>query len=316
MELLDLNNGCFDRIDNQAIKELFADLEDKRLDIWWFMPTGLLLLIYIEAQRIGLDAKFLFNSIYLDCEQYIINARFKDFELKWLTRLIIYKAEGKFIYEKLTNFFNCIQDNYPEDVFEGLIQKLITEYPELELNRLVESSVKTNNYDSKLDDKKSIVLLEFQPSLAHQDFETQTALSIDGFIKSNSFFYIKSQLKEISKLLSQFTYGMHSREDRNDILTNIRNELIKIKKYDKALAIKADDRENGIIEVVKFIALNDSYNNALPYLEKLNNIEKQNKITLEIATINVKNGKSDEGIQLLKMLHSNITQHNEKEQNL
>jgi hypothetical protein len=109
---------------------------------------------------------------------------------------------------------------------------------------------------------------------------------------------------------------MHEESDRDDILKNTRKSLVKHKKYNKAIEIITQVRENGIVEVVKFISDHHSLEDSQPYLSQISNANKKDKIIFEIAVDKIKVGKYDDGLQLFQYVYKNIIQYQESEQNI
>jgi hypothetical protein len=136
----------------------------------------------------------------------------------------------------------------------------------------------STKYDPKADEKKQFVPIEIHEKSKYIGLETHTSDVIDKFITNNSYVNVKSNLDELGALLSRFTYGMHEESDRDDILKNTRKSLVKHKKYNKAIEIIPQDRENGIVEVVKFISDHHSLEDSQPYLSQISNANKKDKI--------------------------------------
>jgi hypothetical protein len=81
LESLRSNNGSFDANNIKAIINLIQDLEEKRFDTSWFIPKSLLLIIYLELKRIGINAVFFIKNHDLDFEEFIINGNLTKSEI-------------------------------------------------------------------------------------------------------------------------------------------------------------------------------------------------------------------------------------------
>ncbi len=312
LEALRVNEGIFDLNNIQAIKDVLNDLEERKFDSSWFMPPGVLLIVYLEAKRIGLNACFLFETNKLNYQNYLKCGGFTDAELFWVWELVcINSVTNRPKEEMLEEFLNSLYQCYSKVEIEKVISKIEATLTNKNVIKNLDLSFFSNNTNrcSKLDLKLMPLNLEID-NYYDSNFETQILHSVDRFIENNSLKNVKNNLEKIIETLdNNFKFGLYEKEDQISVLENIRLELIKKDDFEKAINIISDKEKSGVKLVAKFVAEKVSFLQAKKYLEKLNSDIDFDDIVFEIAIIYLKANRKEEGLNLLLILNDRIESH-------
>jgi len=302
LEALRSNNGSFDANNIKSIINLIQDLEEKRFDTSWFIPKSLLLIIYLELKRIGINAVFFLKNYDLDFEEFIINGNLTKSEIIWIIEIFLGSNNTNDFYIK---FLISIKSNYSSEIFESIVDYFKSFFSSDKINELVRKSLISEN-ESKIAVSRILSMdlnSEFETS---ENYETQISQTIECFINHNQLTYVKSHFHEIISCLSKFAYGLNEKVDRNEVLKNIRYILIKKHSYEDAILLMPNEKEQAIISVVKHISYNDSFDKAKNYLELIEKGLKYDDILLDIANYYFEDKRKEDCVNILNLILSRI----------
>jgi hypothetical protein len=309
IESIRINNGRFKTNEITFIKEVLQDLEGLVMDFDWFMPKGLLFIIYIESKRIGINANFLFEKTYINVNKFIENNKYNLDELFWTYELIISKINT---YEKkedlISNFIKTIKLNHSQSLLDKLIKLIEEDSCEFNIKQILKEINSQIYFEkSSLKQKTSENILDLKiTNDSYDDYESQIANKIDEFIESNTIDNVILELPIIIKSLSSFIHGINSKSDKDEILNLINDELIKNNEFEKAIKLLPEKRDLVLIKISNIIAKRESLEIANLYIEKIDNQSKKDNTLLNIAQNYIKENRIIEAISILQNLYNKI----------
>ena len=308
IESIRLNNGRFKINDTTSVKEILQDLEGITMDFDWFMPKGIVLMIYIESKRIGLNANFLFDKTYIDVNKFIESNAYNLDELFWIFELITGKIES---YQKkyiISNFLKSVKSNYSQSLLDQLINLIEKDSSDINIKQIIgEINFKVVIVNSSLKQKTSKNVLDLNTTNeTYIDYEQHIAYKIDEFIEKNTNENVIKELPTIIHYLSTFIHGLNSKTDKDEILNLIQEELIKNNEFEKAIKLSPEKSNSVLAKISKIIAKRDSLVAAFNFIEQINNQSIKDNTLLKIAQNYAEENRNNEAIHILKNLFDNI----------
>lgn len=306
IESIRINNGQFKVNDINSIKEILQDLEGIIMDFDWFMPKALVLMIYIESKRIGLNVNFLFDKTYINMNKFIESNAYNLGELFWIYELIISKIKT---YEKkedvISNFITSVKSHYNQSLLEELIELIEKHNSEIDFKQIAEK-IKSNVVLDKSSSKKITNKNKLDLNTSNDnyiDYEQHIAYKIDEFIENNTKENVIKELPIIIQYLSTFIHGLNSKTDKDEILNLVKDELIKSDEFEKAIKLIPEKSDSVLTKISKLVAKRETLEAANYYIEQINNQSTKENTLLTIAKNYTEENRNNEAIHILQNLY-------------